>query len=43
VDKATLKELKKGFPTEISWDIEEASDMTEGSQQLACTGNNCEL
>jgi ribonucleoside-diphosphate reductase alpha chain len=43
VDKATLKALQKGFPTEINWDINEASDMTEGSQQLACTGNNCEL
>jgi len=43
VDKKTYNELAKGFPKEISWDIEEASDMTEGSQQLACTGNNCEL
>ena len=43
VDKATLKTLQKGFPTQIDWDISEASDMTEGSQQLACTGNNCEL
>jgi ribonucleoside-diphosphate reductase alpha chain len=43
VDKATLKALQKGFPTQIDWDISEASDMTEGSQQLACTGNNCEL
>ena len=43
VDKATLKAMQKGFPKEINWDINEASDMTEGSQQLACTGNNCEL
>ena len=43
VDKATLKALQKGFPTQIDWDINESSDMTEGSQQLACTGNNCEL
>ena len=43
VDKATLKAMQKDFPTEINWDINEASDMTEGSQQLACTGNNCEL
>jgi ribonucleoside-diphosphate reductase alpha chain len=27
----------------IDWNISENSDMTEGSQQLACTGNNCEL
>ena len=43
VDKATLKSLKKDFPTKINWDINEESDMTEGSQQLACTGNNCEI
>jgi ribonucleoside-diphosphate reductase alpha chain len=43
VDKKTYSQLVKDFPKEISWDIEEASDMTEGSQQLACTGNNCEL
>ena len=43
VDKKTFNQLAKDFPKEISWDIEEASDMTEGSQQLACTGNNCEL
>ena len=43
VDKKTYNELVKGFPTEIKWDISEESDMTEGSQQLACTGNNCEL
>jgi ribonucleoside-triphosphate reductase len=43
VDKKTYNQMVKDFPKEISWDIEEASDMTEGSQQLACTGNNCEL
>mgnify|MGYP002621174008 CR=1 FL=1 len=43
VDKKEYRQLVKDFPKEISWDIEEASDMTEGSQQLACTGNNCEL
>ena len=43
VDKKVYNELVRNFPKEISWDIEEASDMTEGSQQLACTGNNCEL
>jgi len=43
IDKKTYNELAKVAPKEISWDIEEASDMTEGSQQLACTGDNCEL
>lgn len=43
ITEKEYRELKKGFPENFSWDIEEASDMTEGSQQLACTGNNCEL
>lgn len=43
IDKKTFEELSKGFPTEISWDIVEASDMTEGSQTLACTGGACEI
>ena len=36
-------EMVANFPTEMSWDITESSDMTEGSQTLACTGNNCEI
>ena len=36
-------EMVATFPTEMSWDITESSDMTEGSQTLACTGNNCEI
>ena len=43
IDAKTYRELSRDFPKEFSWDVEEASDMTEGSQQLACTGNNCEL
>ena len=43
IDKKTYNKIVKDFPKDIFWDIEEASDMTEGSQQLACTGNNCEL
>ena len=44
IDAATYKKLVKDFPKEISWDIAEASDMTEGSQQLACSGaTGCEL
>ena len=35
--------MSTDFPTEMSWDITEESDMTEGSQTLACTGNNCEI
>ena len=43
VDIETYKKMKAELPETIDWNIEEASDMTEGSQQLACTGNNCEL
>ena len=43
VDKEVYDELVKGFPKEINWNVNEESDMTEGSQQLACTGNSCEL
>ena len=43
IDLETYEKLKEDFPAEINWDISEDSDMTEGSQQLACTGNNCEL
>ena len=43
VDKETYEEMVKDFPTEIDWNVNEESDMTEGSQQLACTGNSCEL
>ena len=35
--------LVDGFPTEIDWNVSEESDMTEGSQQLACVGNSCEI
>ena len=43
ITKEQYEELSKDFPQSINWDISEESDMTEGSQQLACTGNNCEL
>jgi ribonucleoside-diphosphate reductase alpha chain len=43
IDLETFEQLKEAFPETIDWNISENSDMTEGSQQLACTGNNCEL
>ena len=43
VDKATYSNLVADFPKSIEWNVSEASDMTEGSQQLACTGNSCEI
>lgn len=43
VDKETYSNLVANFPKSIEWNVSEASDMTEGSQQLACTGNSCEI
>lgn len=43
VDKQTYDKLVTDFPKSIQWNISEATDMTEGSQQLACTGNSCEI
>ena len=43
IDKATYNKLAKKIPTEIDWDIQEESDMTEGSQTLACVGGACEI
>ena len=43
IDSKEYQRLSKGFPKDFSWDIEEASDMTECSQTLACVGNNCEI
>jgi len=43
ITKEAYEEFVDGFPTEMSWDITEDSDMTEGSQTLACIGNNCEI
>ncbi len=43
ISEEVYQELSAGFPTEIDWDINEESDMTEGSQTLACVGNSCEI
>ena len=43
IDAATYNKLAKDFPKEIQWDIVESTDNTEGSQQLACVGDKCEL
>ena len=37
------KELLKSMPTEVAWDITEASDVTEGAQTLACVAGSCEI
>ena len=43
VDKETYDKLVAEFPKEIDWNVSEETDMTEGSQQLACVGNSCEI
>ena len=43
ISEEKYKELCKYFPTEFDWDISEHSDLTEGSQELACTGGSCEI
>lgn len=43
VEKEVYDKLVADFPKSIEWNVSEASDMTEGSQQLACTGNSCEI
>jgi ribonucleoside-triphosphate reductase len=43
ISEERYKELCEGFPTDFAWDISEESDLTEGAQELACTGGACEL
>lgn len=43
ITKEEYNEMLKDFPTEFNWDISEQSDLTEGSQTLACVGTSCEL
>ena len=36
--------LMKSFPSQkIDWDVNEVVDNTTGSQELACTGDACEI
>ena len=43
ISKEEYIEMNKKMPKSISWDITEASDVTEGAQTLACTGGACEI
>jgi len=43
ISEEEYTELLKSMPTEISWDITEASDVTEGAQTLACVAGSCEI
>jgi ribonucleoside-diphosphate reductase alpha chain len=43
ITKEQYDELVKQMPETVDWDINEATDLTEGSQELACVGGACEL
>lgn len=43
ITEEQYNEMVKNFPTDFNWDINEEEDVTEGSQELACVGNSCEL
>jgi len=43
ITEERYNDLIKNFPTEFQWDISESSDLTEGSQTLACVGGACEI
>ena len=43
ITKEQYDELVKQMPETVDWDINETSDVTEGSQELACVGGACEL
>jgi len=43
ITKEQYEELSQKMPTKIDWNINEASDQTEGAQTLACTGGQCEI
>jgi ribonucleoside-diphosphate reductase alpha chain len=43
ISKEKYEELVKTFPTQFSWDLEEATDVTEGVQNLACVAGVCEI
>src|SRR6056300_865781 len=43
ITEERYNELVKAIPETVSWDLNEASDVTEGSQELACVGGACEI
>ena len=43
IDKKTYNKLKKAMPTSIDWDVLETEDTTTGSQELACSGGQCDV
>src|SRR5210317_274124 len=43
ITEEQYNELVKAMPDSIGWDLNESSDVTEGSQELACVGGACEI
>ena len=43
ISEEYYNELVKLMPEVIDWNLNEASDETTGSQELACVGGACEL
>jgi len=43
ITKERYEALSQKMPTTIDWNINEATDQTEGAQTLACTGGQCEI
>jgi ribonucleoside-diphosphate reductase alpha chain len=43
ITEEQYNELVKAIPETVSWDLNESSDVTEGSQELACVSGSCEL
>jgi hypothetical protein len=43
ITEEQYNELVKAIPEAVDWNISEATDVTEGSQELACVGNSCEI
>jgi ribonucleoside-triphosphate reductase (thioredoxin) len=43
ITEEQYNELVKAIPEAVDWNINEATDVTEGSQELACVGGACEI
>jgi ribonucleoside-triphosphate reductase (thioredoxin) len=43
ITEEQYNELVKAMPEAVDWNINEATDVTEGSQELACVGGACEI
>jgi ribonucleoside-triphosphate reductase (thioredoxin) len=43
ITEEQYNELVRAMPEAVDWNINEATDVTEGSQELACVGGACEI